>query len=397
MSAHLEYLSNKRIWSGNGGLGAGAALLLAVIGVMSYHGMAAAPALALLPDNRAYELVSPAQKNGGVGGVFALGELTFQPEQFGRPLQSSTAGNSVVYGGEDFYEPKLGSINEYLSTIGPEAWATANLTLGVPSARETAVEANTFVGFNQALSVGVISSNVPLGEDPTVPLRYANLYVDSASGMHAVVTVQPPNRSPYFRFGWAHPLHGGAPVLYNYLFFGGGNDGTATVPAFSHVLFAANDALTPNAVDRGKLADNLYEWFDGQVRLVNMLPDGTDSPNASFGVDHNDEYRGPHPNLDQAISADGSRILWTGEDAGSLTSICGKMVKRPSRSMRRLAAVANIRSRARMDQVCSSRRKGTCMNTRRKLKRRGTYGCWGSRGGGWVERRRQVSVFRCGR
>jgi hypothetical protein len=108
-------------------------------------------------------------------------------------------------------------------------------------------------------------------------------------------------------------------VLHSYLFFGGGNAGTATVPAFSHILFAANDALTPNAVDGGKLADNLYEWVDGELRLVNELPNGATASNASFGVDHNDEFANvPLPNLSHVISADGSRIFWTDQNSGDL-------------------------------------------------------------------------------
>jgi hypothetical protein len=287
-------------------------------------GMTIRPALAYgVPDQRAYELVSPAQKSGGSGGVFALGELIFQVEQLGRPLQSSVSGTSIAYGGEDFFEPRLGSLNEYLSSLTGTSWMTENLTPVVSSTSESAIEANEHRGFAPDLSVGIISSHAPISGDLAVPPRYPNLYIASGQELRSlqpVIRSTPPHRSPYFRFGWAHSHEGSSSFfLHNYLLFGGGNSGTALVPAFSHVLFAANDALTPNAVDPGELADNLYEWDRGQIRLVNVLPDGTTTLNGAFGVDHNDEFvNSPLPNLSNVISADGSKIFWTDQNSGNL-------------------------------------------------------------------------------
>jgi hypothetical protein len=310
--------SRQGVWRENDRVCTGRAVALLVTAILFWGwGIAATPALAL-PDGRVYELVSPVQKSGGTGGVFPLGELVFQGEQVGRPLQSSASGSSIAYDGEDFYEPRLGSLNEYLSSLDGTDWATSNLTPGVPSTSETAIEANTYLGFAPDLSVGVISGKAPLSEDSAVPPHYANLYVADRQGARAVIETTPPNRSAA-QFGWAHSHAGGGEVLFSHLFFGGGNSGTATVPAFSHILFAANDALTPNAVDGGKLTDNLYEWEDGQVQLVNVLPGGATAPNASFGVDHNDEFvNKPLPNLSHAISADGSRIFWTDQNSGDL-------------------------------------------------------------------------------
>jgi hypothetical protein len=275
-----------------------------------------------LPDERAYELVSPANKSSS-GGVFPSGELTNLVEQFGRPLQSSNSGNAIAYEGEPFFEPQLGSLNEYFSALTGTGWQTENLTPGVRSTSENPNQANEHRGFSPDLSVGVISSKAAISGDPAVPPRYVNLYIADGPGLRrlrAVIRFTPPNRTPYFRFGWAHK-HGGSSevLLLHYLLFAGGNAGTAGVPAFSHVLFAANDALTANATDPGELANNLYEWDQGQLRLVNVLPDGTTTLNGTFGVDHNDEYlSGMWPNLSNVISADGSKIFWTDQNTGNL-------------------------------------------------------------------------------
>jgi hypothetical protein len=291
-------------------------LILATVALFLCGFQATAIALGL-SDNRAYELISPVQKSGGAGGVFPLGELALD----GGSIQSSSTGSSVAYSGEDFFEPHLGSVNTYFSAFGNTGWMTSNLTPAVPSTTESAIDANTYVGFAPDLSVGVISTNVPLTIDPAVPARYANLYIANGPGLHdlqAVITANPPNRSR-FQFGWAHSNPSGGETLHNQLFFGGGNAGTETVPAYSHILFSANDALTPNASDGGRFADNLYEWDEGQLRLVNVLPNGTTTLNASFGADHNDEFiNNPLPNLSRVVSSDGSRIFWTDQNSGGI-------------------------------------------------------------------------------
>ncbi len=267
-----------------------------------------------LPDSRVYELVSPAEKSGGIGGVFPLGSITSSPEEVGRPLQSSTDGKAITYLGEDFYHPQLGSLNQYFSLRSPTGWVSQNLTLGVPSVSEQAVEANRFVDFSSDLTKGIISSAVPLVEG--VPAGYANLYLTRGTEILPLLLTEPPNRKPATTFG--HSIYGQGEVGET-LLFAGGNTGSGSQMSFSHLFFEANDALTPNALDEGKFKNNLYEWFDGTLRLVNILPNGQTHPNASFGVDNSDVYvKEAYPSLSNVISADGSRIFWTDESTGNL-------------------------------------------------------------------------------
>jgi hypothetical protein len=214
-------------------------------------------------------------------------------------LQSSADGNAITYLGEDFYLSKLGNLNQYISRRDTQGWSTANLTPGVPSTSETAVERNLHVGFAPDLSAGVIQTESPLSEGQLA--GYINLYITRESSTVPALTVQPPNQTP---------------VSYRAR-FAGGNAGSGTSAPFTHVLFSANDAVTPEAV-YSSAKDNLYEWSEGQLHAVNVLPGQTESdPGASFGRDEVIETT-DLPSFSNAISADGSRVFWTDQNNGNL-------------------------------------------------------------------------------
>ena len=266
-----------------------------------------------LPDSRVYELVSPADKSGGIGGVFPNSALRLVSEGAGLPLQSSVNGAAFAYEGEDFYTPRLGApTNQYLSLQGPDGWSTQNL-----SPAGTGI--SKLVGFSPDLTAGIISSEDQLAEDG-LPNGYVDLYLDHTGSLVPLLDVVPPNRSARtFGYSYTEP---GASRTERALLFAGGNDGVGAVPPYSHLVFAANDALTPAtttapaAVDGGPFANNLYEWTDGTLRLVNVLPNGETEPEASFGVDNHDVFGNePSPSLSHVISADGSKIFWTDENS----------------------------------------------------------------------------------
>jgi hypothetical protein len=269
-----------------------------------------------LPDARVYERVSPAETNGGIGGVFPLGSLVLSPEQVGRQMQSSLNGEGVTYLGEDFFQAHLGSVNQYLSQHSSQSWLTQNLTPAVPLTQgETAVGANPALGFAPDLSAIVISSSAPLAFG--APQGFRNLYLINRHGTHPLIGAAPLDRTPA-TFGRA--WYGRNEVARSPL-FAGGNSGAGSAPAFTHLLFEVNDALETKSltkpVDGGKFENNLYEWTEGGLRLVNVLPNGETHPNASFGVDNSDVYiEEALPSLSHVISADGSKIFWTDESEG---------------------------------------------------------------------------------
>ena len=102
----------------------------------------------------------------------------------------------------------------------------------------------------------------------------------------------------------------------------------------SHVLFEANDDLLGGAgkleteldedvkqeVAGGEDGNDLYDSVAGRLSLINVLPDGTVAPHATFGSQQ-PEYGGSAlsslPDFGHVISADGSRIFWTDLTAGA--------------------------------------------------------------------------------
>ncbi len=77
---------------------------------------------------------------------------------------------------------------------------------------------------------------------------------------------------------------------------------TAT-PDLSHVVIGSTIPLTGAGSGQG-----LYEWSDGQLRFVSVLPDGTPGPEAELGY---------FDGLANAISDDGSRVIWTKTEENS--------------------------------------------------------------------------------
>jgi hypothetical protein len=165
---------------------------------------------------------------------------------------------------------------------------------------------------------------------------FANLYLRRSDGtIQALLTEPPPNRPP----GFACDL-----TCEEFdVVFGGGNSGTALSSSFTHLIFAANDALTgatahaPAAIDGGVQRSsnrpsnlNLYEWFDGRLRLVNVQPgNATTSPGAVLGsgivVEPSNDAS---PTVDHAISDDGSRVFWSEERGGQVyVRIAGEMTE----------------------------------------------------------------------
>jgi hypothetical protein len=274
-----------------------------------------------LPDGRTYEMVSPPQKAGEVippEPVGSLGGSCVDCLPGGNfavmPMQSTPEGESVLYLGQPFFANLSSSANEYLSRRTSSGWGIE--TLSSPPMTEQ------FVAFSRDLSRGILSQADPT-LSPQAPTRgdkgFANLYLVQGDSLEPLITTEPPNRSPGdFRVSYANA-----------------NVGTALRPAFGHVLFEANDALTgahpgiaPPAleVEGGGCSFlgaecNLYEWESGELRLVNVLPkNATAASGATIGSGRllvtASDPRLESPNTDHAISEDGSRLFWSSEDTG---------------------------------------------------------------------------------
>ena len=279
-----------------------------------------------LPEGRAWEQVSPAVKLGEVFPPFSgarvnLGGTCKQcTPGFAKgpmPMQVSPDGNSIAYEGNPFSAGLASGANEYIAGRGTGGWATTPLS--GPEYEEAVNGGVGFKAFSADLSRGVLYQWNPT-LSPDAPPGYPNLYLWQAGGaLTPLITSEPPNRSPGSPYGANafRPTYAGA------------NAGTDSTPAFSHLVFQANDALSgevpgiaPEAplVTKVETETNLYEWSDGQLHLVNVLPgNNAAAPDAVIG---SGEMLSPGAGdtfaFDHAISDDGNRVFWSAQPSGQV-------------------------------------------------------------------------------
>jgi hypothetical protein len=257
-----------------------------------------------LPDCRAYEMVSPADKNGG--SVNGGEQLESQPA----PEQAATNGESVTYASQTAFTSVGAKVsltsNQYLARRGPNGWSTEDITPpqiypgGEIDKQQKALDFSLYLGFTKDLTTGfLLSEEPPLS--PLAPADFYNPYLRNldAGSYELLSATRPPIAKP----GPVDEFHeNGFRVTY------GGMSTDA-----QHVAFAANDAIAPKAVPG---QTNLYEWNAGQVETINLLPNGEAVAGATLGGFNEDAVSGAENYSDfyRTISGDGSRVFWTGPE-----------------------------------------------------------------------------------
>jgi hypothetical protein len=266
-----------------------------------------------LPDGRGYEMVSPlVNADGNVyepyipfGGALGEGNATE------RPFQAAEDGNAVTYVAD---APASGGNGEIGGSFGNQYFAVRNPAGGwtstdIQPSSERFSEESIYEAFSADLSVGIVSwkgRTTPGGGGPGSNYHSLYAYHNEDGSFDPIFDSTPPNRESE-EFG-APGLHIGGESENPLVFAGASSD-------YEHILFIANDALTPEATDGGYSENNLYEETGGQLHLVNVLPDGSPRPNAVFGG----PPTGPVPGngnknpaaFEHDISTDGSRIFWS--------------------------------------------------------------------------------------
>jgi hypothetical protein len=234
-----------------------------------------------LPDCRAYELVTLPPKNSSQ--LRTAGPAAANGEAFGfytvEPLSGSpTAGNY------------------YLVTRGPGGWSEEDvMPLESYSGILCVSEGQFTPRYSSDMSEAVIAyghqSSASQGNGTTSecnteglqvvqgePVGYENLLVrDNATGTFRLVNAPPAGVTP----ADAH-------------FQGASSD-------LSHVFFTEMARLTPEA---SYGIENLFEWDEGALRLLTVLRDGKPATGSLAGEPGT-------PASEQAISADGSHVLFT--------------------------------------------------------------------------------------
>jgi hypothetical protein len=233
-----------------------------------------------LPDCRAYEQVSPVDKNG-----YDAGTISILPGYVA--AEDGSALSFESYGA--FADPVGGSaINTYLNRRGSSGWTTQELSPPV-SAENILNGFPLFPYFTPDLRYGVLQTPANLLLAPGATPNATNLYLrDNSTGIYRTLN-----------------LGTGT---------GPGPDTEFSVAAMSvdgeHVLFESSAALTADAPP-GEY--NLYEWSDGQLRLVTIGPGGTPIPAGGWI-----EARGFTSVTTHAMSEDGSRVVFKSREGGPL-------------------------------------------------------------------------------
>lgn len=267
-----------------------------VVGVDHQFTMQSAGGELTLLDGRAWELVSPPDKNG----------ILIEPSEQGETMmQAAEGGGSITY----LALGPLGSgidsnstFAQILSTRGSGGWSSEDIesphekpTEIASADREGTLEEDRF--FSADLSLAAVEPVEAEGEkslstkatEPTVYLR------DNATGTYrALVTTS--NVPTGTKFGSRQRR-----VEF-----------VDATPDMSHVILRSPEVLTENA-KQAKEADltteddsNLYEWTNGGLQLVNVLPDGE-------STDGKAKLGRRSLTLAHAASNDGRRIVWESE------------------------------------------------------------------------------------
>ena len=244
-----------------------------------------------LPDCRAYEVVSPLQKNGG--NVAATATMT----------QASISGDAVKYTSTALFAGATGAEQhggEYVSQRGLEGWATHEI-----NPNQGAKGAEPFVSaqydyLSEDLSHGVYYASTPVTAGHPNVEGVSNLYLRSNVLSAALGEYQLLSDS-------VTPL--GSRSIYktrSIEFVGASADGR-------HVVFESGDDLTSEATGLDPEKPKVYEWNDGVLTLAGILPDGepAESSLAGRGAGVNIEGDGTGTYTRQSVSADGSRVVFT--------------------------------------------------------------------------------------
>jgi DNA-binding beta-propeller fold protein YncE len=245
----------------------------------------ASPGPLALPDGRAWEMVTPPDKHGA-----PIEALTRE----GGLIRAAEDGDSLAYLADGAIEEqpegnRSPEMQQVLAQRTSEGWVSKDLATpnSSPAGYELG-EPQEYQFFTPDLSLALVEPYgvTPFSEPPLAPeATQKTIYIrDDATGSFLPLVTEA-NVPPGTRFG--KKIH--------FL---------SATPDLSHVLLRSEVALTAPPSGPG-----LYEWSEGKLQLVSVLPGGdTPAPAASLGFEGHV--------LANALSSDGTHVIWTGTAQG---------------------------------------------------------------------------------
>jgi hypothetical protein len=236
-----------------------------------------------LPECRAYEQVSPVEKNGGNVNLVL-------------PVQAGPSGDGVTFQSAESFAGNPTDVkgNLFLSSRSADGWSTAGIdppqfnqlafgVLGVSAATSEDLSKTEQVSL-VALAPGAVEGN-------------SNLYLrDNQTGRLTTIATEP-----------------GEELYKTFRYNGSGSAYSGSTSDFSHILFASPLPLTAGATAG---IENVFDYTEGHLVLVSEMPGGGEFPEGAT-TPGNSTLHATYPV--RAISADGSRIFFQSRINGSET------------------------------------------------------------------------------
>jgi hypothetical protein len=251
-----------------------------------------------LPDSRQWQMVSPPDKRGA---------LIKQTDLHAVPVEASVDGSALAYATSVpsiEAEPQGSSGPTILATRDGQGWTSHDISPPHEKVIGYNLEADEYSIFSSDLSRAIVQPKGTFTASMSAEASEQTAYLrtDFASG----------NSEDLCTKSCYRPLVTGVPGYADVptgTVFGGdvkfgectitcGPQAVGATPDLSHVVLESVAPLTDTYTKDG----GLYEWSNGSLTLVSVLPDGKPE-SGSFGA--STEF------VKNAISEDGSRIVWS--------------------------------------------------------------------------------------
>ena len=251
-----------------------------------------------LPDCRAYELVSPPDKEGGDALAAQQGET-----------QSSSDGEAIKFHSLITFGDAQGITErgtDNLSVRSSGGWVTHGITPPQGSLPLGFFITARYAALSEDLSKAIFLGYTPVVSGHPNVEHAANLYLrtDPFSEPPGNYELLSDSVTP------ANPLPAGPGNAAAFIAYAGAS------ADFSHIIFETYNDLTLETSGLSSELPKLYEWDKGSLHLAGVLPDGTPAEGSvagrgSGGGPEGSRFAIPNWTLN-SISRDGSRVIFTG-------------------------------------------------------------------------------------